>query len=394
MLVPSTSVGTAIDRASASLTPGPSPAMADSSDGQGLPVLDSQKFSHRVKIVRRLARQPVGRVRCLEIGAAPGARRDCAGALQPPHRAACWRAPRAIAMPGARAPGAMTRSGWRTAILSAIAAPIEMPPTTNRSTPRRVGEGQHVVGEGGDRIARRDRRPTIGPGRGIPASAGETRRRRERLRRPAPRRRRARAGRRPAGRRLRSRPRKRDAATLEREPAHAAVSSATTRRRNAATAGASASLSPWVTSGPSKSGSAQAAHEMPEVDDPCAGRGKAAVGAPVLGMRHDDAVGKQVDRLRDDRAGLGRGCRLEQIGGIEHDLDARRAKAVDQLPRQLGRRHDVGQLRLDAEVDAALLGERRRPWPSPPAGRARPRCLHCPDDAPTGRSGGACRCTA
>ena len=37
---------------------------------------------------------------------------------------------------GRASTSAMTRSGWRAAILSAIAAPIEMPPTTNRSTPR------------------------------------------------------------------------------------------------------------------------------------------------------------------------------------------------------------------------------------------------------------------
>ena len=74
-------------------------------------------------------------------------------------------------------------------------------------------------------------------------------------------------------------------------------------------------------------------------------------------MGHDDAVAEQIHRLRDDRAGFDRGGRLEQICRIEHDLDARRAEAVDQPPRLLGRRHDVGQLRLDAEVDAALFGE-------------------------------------
>ena len=39
--------------------------------GQCLPVLGSQKFSHGVKVARRLAREPVGSVRCLEIGACP-----------------------------------------------------------------------------------------------------------------------------------------------------------------------------------------------------------------------------------------------------------------------------------------------------------------------------------
>ena len=105
-LVPITSVGTAIDRASASPTPGPSPDMADSSAANACAVLGSEEiFACESRLSGASRASLCGRRRGLEIGACPRAHRDCADALQPPHRAACWRAPRATAMPGAPAPG-------------------------------------------------------------------------------------------------------------------------------------------------------------------------------------------------------------------------------------------------------------------------------------------------
>ena len=124
----------------------------------------------------------------------------------------------------------ITRSGWRTAIRSAIAAPIEMPPTTNRLDAAAVGKGQHVVAESGDREALRDRRPPTCPAPGIRASAGGSPARPETPPPPAPRRRRARAGRSPAGHAPPSQPCNATAAALECEPAHAAAAIATVRR--------------------------------------------------------------------------------------------------------------------------------------------------------------------
>ena len=290
----------------------------------------------------------------------------------------------------------MTRSGWRTASRSAIAAPIEMPPTTNRSRPRRSAKASTSSAKVAiEQVA--GCRPTSGPGRGIPASAGEM---------PAP-----------SGKisatcassppspcwKTTGRPAPLVAAMQERQPSRCSVSQLTTlpprrsaRRRKAATAGASASVSPCVTSGPSKPAPRRRAHEMAEVDDAGAGGGEAAVGAPVLGMRHDDAVAEQVDRLRRrSRALSSGGGRLEQIGRIEHDPDARRADARRSAAaparpttrhwpvpaRCRGRRRtasasDDGLDHLDEQVVPGL------------------RVRHCPDDAPTGRSGRGCRCTA
>ena len=130
-----------------------------------------------------------------------------------------------------------------------------------------------------------------------------------------------------------------------------------------------------------------------------------------------------------DRARLGPIRPLEQVGRIEHDAQPRRAHLADQ-PHRVGRGgHDVGLLRLDAEIDAGGLGhlhrlghlaaqvgpggrrgvvrmmpplvlgiaaagaQRHQPDPeparappaSPPAGAGRP-------PAPSGRDGSCCRC--
>jgi len=45
---------------------------------------------------------------------------------------------------------AQTRCGWREAKFSAIAAPIEMPPTTARLILKMVHQRQQIVGKGGD----------------------------------------------------------------------------------------------------------------------------------------------------------------------------------------------------------------------------------------------------
>ena len=109
---------------------------------------------------------------------------------------------------------------------------------------------------------------------------------------------------------------------LEREPAHAAAAIATVRRRKAATAGASCSVSPCVTSGPSKPTPRSRRTKSAKSMTPEPAAVKVAVGAPVLGMGHDDAIAEQIDGIGDRVDHLRRRRHLEQIGRVEHDPDA------------------------------------------------------------------------
>ena len=252
----------------------------------------------------------------------------------------------------------MTRSGWRTAILSAIAAPIEMPPTTKRSTPRQSAKAStssaNVAIESSP-TSPADDRPWprhSSVRRRYPSPSGNTSATCassppspcwKTTGSPAP------SIAAPQG----------DAVTLERRTSscggflgdHAAQEGGNRRRLRLRSAHGS-------TSGPSKPAARRLRTKCRKSMTPEPAAAKLPSARRSLACAMTMRSPSMSTACGDDRAGFDRGGRLEQICRIEHDPDARRAEAVDQLPRQLGRRDDVGQLRLDAEVDAALLGER------------------------------------
>ena len=157
-----------------------------------------------------------------------------------------------------------------------------------------------------------------------------------------------------------------------------------TRRRRAPLL-ASAHASPAARRSRRRAGSRT---KSPKSTTPWPAAAKLPSARAVLGMGHGDAVAEQVDRLGDrcDRAPSASPPRTDWPDRARCAAAAR-SDLVDQPPRGRGRGDDIGQFRLDAEIDAVALGERDRLAPSPPAGRARPRRWHCRDDAPTGRRG-------
>ena len=77
----------------------------------------------------------------------------------------------------------------------------------------------------------------------------------------------------------------------------------------------------------------------------------------VLGMGYGQPVGEKIDGLRDEVALLGRACGFEQVGRVEDDFQARALQRIDQPPCLGGAVDDIGDLRLDAEIDVMALGD-------------------------------------
>ena len=276
--------------------------MANSSAANPCRSSTAKNLRMRGEVVRRLACEPVRRRPKPRNRQARCVHRDCADALRPPHRAACWRAPRAKPCRTREDqrddPLGMARPQCR----SAIAAPIEMPPTTNRSTPRWVAKAstssakvaiEIVCGVAG-------RRPALPPAfqrqAAIAVAIGKDLRHlclvaAEPVLEDD---RQAGAARRGLARRL-----------PPRWSANQLMAPLPTRRPGAVRRQPpvpplrSAHASPAARRSPH---CASACTKCAEIDDAAACGGKAAVGAPVLGVRHHDAVGEHVDRLGDDAA--------------------------------------------------------------------------------------------
>ena len=194
---PMTRVGTAIARISASLTPGPSPAIATSNLPNRYRVRAAKKpcrlprLSGASLAARRLSHSHRTYAWRLQANGASADRR-------PRHRAAYWPARLRTPRPAAPAP-APHQLRPVTASRSAIAAPIEMPPTTAGAEPR--SSISAATSSAKVAIERSLAGPVPDPP--WPRHSSVTRRvgrqHRETPRPPARRRRRARAGRRRAG---------------------------------------------------------------------------------------------------------------------------------------------------------------------------------------------------
>ena len=174
------------------------------------------------------------------------------------------------------------------------------------------------------------------------------------LARSAPRRRLAHAGRRPAARRPHRGPR--DGVVAARaDRGHASVPRGSAR--NAATAGASRPPAHGSPAGHRNRSRAGCATKSPEVDDPCPAAAKRRRHA---GPWHGPwRYGRQVTSTaaRRSRAASTAVARSNRFAGSSTIAKRARAELVDQ-PHGVGRRgDDVGQLRLDAEIDAVRFGE-------------------------------------
>ena len=127
-----------------------------------------------------------------------------------------------------------------------------------------------------------------------------------------------------------------------------------------ATAGASPAVRPWVTTGPSEAGFPEPIEEVAEVDDAPSRRDEASVGRSIFRMGHGDGAARHVDGIGHDASRLpGSGAR-EEVRRIEHDLQPLRRHVGDQLSRVARRGHDIGLFGLDAEIHSDGLGENQR----------------------------------
>ena len=219
-----------------------------------------------------------------------------------------------------------------------------------------IGEGEHVVRESGDGVVAGLIGRSTGPAPGIPASGGETRRRRETPRRPAPRRRRARAGKRPAIRSLgrcplRRTPLRSSANQLMplRLGDHAAQEGGDSRRlRFAQPMGhqrpvETGSDAEFARNGGSRSHRRRQRQSCRRRADP---------------SHAPSRSGRQAGRRRVRRSrGLPPACSNRFAGSSTIRMRGDPSSSIS-LRASVGRRDDIGKLWLDAEVDAALLGER------------------------------------
>ena len=98
-----------------------------------------------------------------------------------------------------------------------------------------------------------------------------------------------------------------------------------------------------------------------EVDHALPGGGEAAVGGAVLGVGHGEVVAEQVD-APPRRAGGARpaSATSKRFAGSSTMLSRGLADLVEQPARGVGASDDVGELGLDAELDAVALGDGER----------------------------------
>ena len=129
------------------------------------------------------------------------------------------------------------------------------------------------------------------------------------------------------------------------------------------TPGASVSLKPCVTSGPSKPACLRQAMKWGKSMTPVPAAVKPPAAFAVLGVRHSDAACERVGGAGDDAAPLTIGSGLEQIGRVEHDAQAGRTYFIQEPLCRVRRIDHIGQLRLNAEVNVMRLGERHAPFP-------------------------------
>ena len=128
---------------------------------------------------------------------------------------------------------------------------------------------------------------------------------------------------------------------------------------------------------------AQASDEMAEVDHAVPGGGEGAVRRPVLGMGHGDAVApsRSIACGDDACAGPRRVAVSNRLAGSSTIFRRGERHLVDQAPRLGGGVDDVGELGLDAEVDAVASAIPSGRLPCSRADRARPRARRCRDGA-------------
>ena len=185
----------------------------------------------------------------------------------------------------------------------------------------------------------------------------------------------------------------RDALPVERSEAHAAPRPSC-GGRNAATAGASAADSPWVTSGPSKPAPRSAATIVPEVDHAPARRGEAPSAARSLAWAMAIRSASRSTARVDDVAlrGAATPSRTDwpdrARSGAAGSASRRSAAAP---PRRRRRRWRVRARCRDRRRSPPPS---RSPSPSRRRGRARLPAWRCRGARATGPPGRACRCRA
>ena len=363
------------------LTPGPSAAMPASSAARagGRPAVE--ELAQRGEVVRRLARQPPGAVARPRTASAHARRVGVAqevGDLA--RRAACWRAPGRRARPAA--PGSGRGRGRDAAPRGAARSPRPSRCRRRRSGRRRAlaTAASDVVGEHGDREARD----------GSPASERPCPRHSSVSRRPDARMREhlrdlrlvaAEAvlehDRRAAGRRRRQAQRAAPSRTrhaMARHIGHARQPRRGCRAGRPPRPAPPRPIRPCVTSGPSKPAARSRPRNGGSRRRPCPTVAKLPSASRSLAWAMAMRSAEQVDRLVDDAARRSSPVRrLEQVGRIEHDAQARRAHLVDQAPAP-GRRRSTtlassGSMPRSTPWRSAI-GD--APSPSRRADRARP----------------------
>src|SRR5215813_1755862 len=73
--------------------------------------------------------------------------------------------------------------------------------------------------------------------------------------------------------------------------------------------------------------------------------------ADILRVSQDDVGAKQVEGGIEGRALVRQVLDLEEVGGVDDDLQTGRAQLVEQPPRLGGGIDDVGRLRLDRQPE-------------------------------------------